>query len=177
MSKDPTTPPPTISEAELFEEFRKGEIVHCDTRGNVKYRQAVESYLNTEYSHIEISMDGIEDDPSDHLECIRDDLVGAASEIEKLIEAFEDLKTERHIEEGVDGDWGRYLAAPEKEGVMTKGEMENVEVEVPARTIVGRYRSDSGIVTVFYDGCEKATQIGDLPEEMVAKMLLRELAG
>lgn len=52
-----------------------------------------------------------------------------------------------------------------------------VAVDMNGRGVVGRGRYDDGIVTVTFEGREKATQLGGLPLDTLAKQLLRELAG
>jgi hypothetical protein len=122
MWKDPTTPTQTISEAELFAEFRQTEIVRCDTRGKVKSRTTVEDLLDFPFEHVDFRMDYIGPEPLAQLEAIRDDLLTASIHVGMLIEAFEELQQERvFVNDSEDGEdtqgWPeeRYLPAPATE--------------------------------------------------------------
>ncbi|MCY1369854.1 hypothetical protein D9M68_977530 [compost metagenome] len=50
-----------------------------------------------------------------------------------------------------------------------------VSIELNGRTYSGRYRVEKGIITVSTMSGSKSTQLGRLPEEALARMLLREL--
>ncbi len=56
-----------------------------------------------------------------------------------------------------------------------KRRMTEVTLEVDGRTYTGRVTIEDGIVNVNTIGGWTATQIGESPPEVVARMLLREL--
>ncbi len=51
----------------------------------------------------------------------------------------------------------------------------HVEIDIDGTRYVGRYLVESGGVTFSHRDRSKATQIGNSPVDMVARMLLREL--
>ena len=54
----------------------------------------------------------------------------------------------------------------------------NVEVERDGNRYVGKYRVEGGIITVLYygdGGGDKATQVGNLEPERLARLLLLEI--
>jgi hypothetical protein len=59
----------------------------------------------------------------------------------------------------------------DKEKTMAKPERYEVKTE-----IAGEYEVDDGMVTVFYSGREKSTQVGGSPPDVIARLLLGELA-
>lgn len=50
-----------------------------------------------------------------------------------------------------------------------------VSIELEGRTYSGRYRVERGVITVSTTSGSKTTQLGRLPEEALARLLLREL--
>ena len=60
--------------------------------------------------------------------------------------------------------------------VMGTAGWNDISYEIGDRRVHGLYRVEHGIITVIHDGREKATQVGDMPPETLARQLLRELA-
>ncbi|PHJ56862.1 hypothetical protein VF14_24035 [Nostoc linckia z18] len=58
---------------------------------------------------------------------------------------------------------------------MGNSESKTVIYEQDGRTYTGTYKLERGIITVSFDLQDKTTQLGNMPEELLARLLMSEL--
>ena len=95
-------PAATLDEAELFAEFYESEFVQYDTRGKEEYRFSVASLLEpaSDYCDIDFRIVPGEDEITDHLEEVENELLGALADLQLARKAWDDFKSERFIDDG-----------------------------------------------------------------------------
>ncbi len=92
----------TLTENELFEEFKNSEIVEYTSRGREQFRVSASDLLEPCCDFIEVDLrleyiDHSSNSLSDHLETVEDELLGLLGNVRLARKAWEELKAERLI--------------------------------------------------------------------------------
>ena len=115
MNTTTQAPTATLDEAELFAEFYESEISSFNKRGKELFRHNVADLLSPcgDYCEIDFRVVPGDENMSDHLEEVENELLGALANLRLVRKAWDNLKDERLINE--DSAVERFTVAAAKE--------------------------------------------------------------